>query len=186
MAKEKTPEQKLNELITECRNSYARWDRLYHIGGSDPLWTDGVNLNLVRNHVIYYKREIAELCEQNGFDIPDLPETPPEVDQNYMARPDKIRENAKKALLLYQQDQNYQRLCKEVKTLTEKQKEKTCITAVIRYAKGLEQAIENDDLVTMRRHERPVRYQESFKDCIKRVAEIKAEEPKENEQISWF
>ena len=186
MAKAKSPKQILDGLVKECRNSYARWDRLYHFGGSDPFWSDGVNLNLVRNHIIHYKRNIEELCTLNGLDMPSLPETPPEVDQNYMARADKIRENAKKALLIYQQDPNYQRLLQEVKTLTEKQKEKTCITAVIRYAKGLENAIENDDLVTMRRHERPVRYQESFKDCIKKVTEIKAEEPKENEQISWF
>ena len=186
MAKAKSPKQILDGLVKECRNSYARWDRLYYMGGSDPFGTDGENLELVRNHIIYYKREIAELCEQNGFDIPDLPETPPEVDRNYMARADKIRENAKKALAIYKQDPNYQRLCKESETLTEKQKKESSITAVIRYAKGLENAIENDDLVTMRRHERPVHYQERFKDCIKRVAEIKAEEPKENEQISWF
>ena len=25
------------------------------------------NMNLIRNHIIYYKRQISELCEQNGL-----------------------------------------------------------------------------------------------------------------------
>lgn len=186
MTKTKSPKQILSELVKECRNSYARWDRLYYMGGSDPFATDGENLRLVRNHILYYKREIAELCEQNEFDILDLPETPPEVDQNYMARADTIRENAKKALTIYKQDPNYHTLLQQVNTLDEKQKEKTSIVAVIRYAKGLEQAITDDDLINMRRSSYPESYLKAFQECVERVAEIKAEEPKENKQISWF
>lgn len=44
-------------------------------------------MNLLRNHIIYAKRRITELCEENGIAIPEtfyLP-TPPEVDDDYMA-----------------------------------------------------------------------------------------------------
>lgn len=44
-------------------------------------------MNLTRNHILSYKREIREICEENSFPLPEeyyLP-TPPEVDDNYMA-----------------------------------------------------------------------------------------------------
>lgn len=76
--------------ITE---SIKRWNNLFERGGSDPGYPDGVNMNLVRNHVRYYKREIEAICEETGLSIPDeyrLP-TPPYIDNNYFARPESER-----------------------------------------------------------------------------------------------
>ena len=36
-------------------------------GGSDPNYDDGVNMNLTRNHIIYYKNELEDLY---GEDMP--------------------------------------------------------------------------------------------------------------------
>lgn len=44
-------------------------------------------MNLTRNHIIYYKVKIAELCEKNKLPLPEeyfLP-LPPEADKSYMA-----------------------------------------------------------------------------------------------------
>lgn len=44
-------------------------------------------MNLTRNHIISYKHDIQEMCEENNIPLPEgyyLP-TPPEVDDNYMA-----------------------------------------------------------------------------------------------------
>lgn len=44
-------------------------------------------MNLTRNHILSHKREIREICEENGMNLPEeyyLP-TPPEVDNDYMA-----------------------------------------------------------------------------------------------------
>lgn len=51
------------------------------------FWPDGCNMNLTRNHIISYKRDIAELCEENGMPLPEeyFLKIPPEVDDNYMA-----------------------------------------------------------------------------------------------------
>ena len=46
--------------LEELEKAYAQWQRLYENGGSDPFWPDGVNLNLVRNHIIYYKGQIRK------------------------------------------------------------------------------------------------------------------------------
>lgn len=64
-----------------------QWNYILEHGCSDPFWPDGCNMNLVRNHIISYKREIAKYCEATGSELPPeyyLP-TPPEVDENYMA-----------------------------------------------------------------------------------------------------
>ena len=74
---------------------------MYQHGGSDPFYHDGVNLNLVRNHIIYAKRQFAESVSDG--DLPEVyyRETPPEVEQSYMARADEIRQNAANTLKIY-------------------------------------------------------------------------------------
>ena len=46
--------------LEELEKAYAQWESLYQQGGSDPFYPDGVNLNLVRNHILYFKRQIEE------------------------------------------------------------------------------------------------------------------------------
>ena len=46
--------------LEELEKAYAQWESLYLQGGSDPFYADGVNLNLVRNHILYFKRQIEE------------------------------------------------------------------------------------------------------------------------------
>ena len=55
--KQRSRKEQLAEVI---RESHEQWKRLWKNGGSDPFWSDGVNLNLVRNHIIYGRR----LCEE--------------------------------------------------------------------------------------------------------------------------
>ena len=77
-------------LKTECKNircSIDRWEHINIYGCNDPFWSDGCNMNLCRNHIIYAKTKIRELCETEGTDYPEeyyLP-TPPEVSNWYMA-----------------------------------------------------------------------------------------------------
>ena len=76
-----------------------QWNYILEHGCSDPFWPDGCNMNLTRNHIISYKREIAKYCEVTGSELPPeyyLP-IPPEVDENYMAvkkgeRADRIKQ----------------------------------------------------------------------------------------------
>lgn len=85
--KKKTPEQELKELRKEIRREIEHWEDINQNGCNDPFWPDGCNMNLTRNHIIYAKRQIAELCEEYDIPIPEemyLP-TPPEVSNYYMA-----------------------------------------------------------------------------------------------------
>ena len=49
---------------------------------------------------------------------------------------------------------------------------KTSILPVLNYAQALETAIQEDDLVTMRRHERADRYLDSFRSCAVKVRDV--------------
>lgn len=82
-----TPEQNIKKCANNIVREIAAWKHLQEFGGNDPFWADGCNMNLTRNHILSYKREIREICEENDIVLPEeyyLP-TPPEVDDNYMA-----------------------------------------------------------------------------------------------------
>lgn len=84
------------DLISALEQDFAHWDSLYKNGGQDPFWADGANLNLVRARIIGRKQEIVEECPLlAGMGICSR-EIPPVVPDDYMARPDEIRDNAKK------------------------------------------------------------------------------------------
>lgn len=178
---------KLKKLTQELEDRFDRWEHLRIYGGQDPTWSDGCNMNLVRNHIKHYKFDIKELCDDKGLELPEIYyiETPSEVDNKYMAREDEIRKNAKRALAEYKSSKDYQYLLSVVHKLNKTQIEQTAINNVIGYCRGLESFIEKDDLVSMRRHERWEHYLQSFWDCRKRVEKILEEEPKEG-QMSLF
>lgn len=162
------------DLVEMLTASFNHWDALYQYGGSDPFYADGTNLNLTRNHIIYHKREI----EEQFADYPEIyhRETPPVVPMDYMAQPDRIRADAKIALEAYHADEDYQFLLKKVDILSPKVADKLCVHAVIGYAKRLEEAIKDDDLVAMRRHRHHERYLRSFRECAQEVRELKPTE----------
>ncbi len=151
-------------------DDYARWDELFTKGGSDPSWADGMNLNLVRNHILYNKEQLAKQ-ENSLFGLPEVyyRETPPEVDNEYMARPDEIRENARKAMEIIDADENLKFIREQLPSLSEQQKKQYCLPAIINYAESLRCAIAEDDLLTMRRYEHPNGYLESFESAANKI-----------------
>lgn len=166
----------------EClKNSFDRWDYLNEHGGSDPSFADGVNLNLVRNHIAYYKEKIEET-------LPPYPEIyyrdmPPKVDMDYMARPDEIRENAKLSLVQFEANDSLQYLKDAVRELTDTQTDRLHIKNILGYETALRTAIAEDDLIAMRRYENPERYIESFEQAANAVRQL---EPEENFQMKFF
>ena len=140
--------------MEELKKAYAQWESLYKQGGSDPFYPDGVNLNLVRNHILYFKRQIEETQPLYKNTEVYRRELPPQVEDSYMARAEEIRAHAKDALASYKADPYYQYLLHHREELDDAGLKKTSILPVLNYAQALETAIQEDDLVTMRRHER--------------------------------
>ena len=137
----------LLEAIKSCEERYQHWQNLYEEGGSDPSYADGVSLSLVRNHIIWRKKQIETACQALGCGLPDIHsrELPPEVAPGYMAKAEEIRENAKAALAVFEKDKEYRALLKEGKGLSEKQKEQVNYSAVIGYVSKLKTELDAED-----------------------------------------
>ena len=168
------------DYAAALENEYARGDEVFTKGGSDPFWTDGVSLSLIRNQILYCKEQLAKQ-ENSLFGLPDVyyRETPPEVDPNYMARPDEIREKARKAMEIIDADENLKFIREQSASLSERQIKQWCIPAIINYAENLRRAIAADDLIIMRRYEHPDSYLESFES-----AAIKIRNPESTRRIN--
>lgn len=183
-------DNELKKLILEHNKGYQRWEYLYKYGGQDPFWSDGCNMGLVRNHIIYYKNAVKEVCEENKLELPKeyyIP-IPKEVDNNYMARENEIITNANKTLEVYNQNKDYLYLVNSLPKLSEKARQSLSIYNVIGYVAGLNEAIKKYDLISMRRHENYNHYLESFKNCAEKVRNSleNVSEFIENEQLSFF
>ena len=97
MAKKRTRAEELQENL---QKDFQRWEYLNTHGGSDPLYEDGFNMNIVRNHIIYDKRKCQEELEEKDYPKEYFRETPPQVDNYYMARMDEIQGKIAKKLSL--------------------------------------------------------------------------------------
>ena len=87
-----------NQLEKELNDSFRRWAHIIKNGAGDPHWPDGTNLNLIRNHIIYYKR----MCEEANF-FPEAYyiDTPPEVKCDYEVKKTEFEVNEKNQLTLF-------------------------------------------------------------------------------------
>lgn len=132
----------------ELRSEYARWRELRDRGGTDPFWPDGVNMNLVRNHILYWKRMIEENLQEAEYPEEYFLDIPPEMDNNFMAHPDRIREVANAALKTIKENPDYVFLRREMRNQT---KQNAQIFNAVRYVEGYQDAINREDLVVMRR-----------------------------------
>ena len=84
--KAKDGKEELEKYRKELVKDIDRWQYINEHGCNDPHWTDGDNMNLVRNHIIHDKQNILAACEETGEALPDeyYLATPPEVNGRYM------------------------------------------------------------------------------------------------------
>ena len=172
--KTKSPIALINELTISCQESYDSWKCIYNGGGSDPFWADGVNLNLVRNHIIYYKRQMQEISEEYGCFLPEVyyREVPPKVESDYMAETDKILEDALKVKEIFRENADYQKLLSYADKLTDEQEKAVCYDTVMNYAKCLERAVDSKNFIDMRRYSNYTAYLKAFTDCLAKIEKL--------------
>lgn len=95
-----------DEIRESIRREFDRWNDLAINGCTDPFWTDGANMRLVRNHIMYWYRILWE----RGFTVKDFfggypyeRPVPPEVPLKYMVKnglcPDRLKLTRPKAEL---------------------------------------------------------------------------------------
>ena len=139
MAKKQDPKK---ELAQQLRDSHSRWQHLLEFGGQDPFYEDGVNMNLVRNHIIYERRMCEEKLEAGDYPEEYYLPVPKKVSDDFMARRDEIPKEFKKLLNQLKQDPDYIWLSK-----SSDEKAKRFIQIVEYY----EEVGKQNNLVAMRR-----------------------------------
>lgn len=82
----------VGEIQEQIDQAFQHWNEIACNGCSDPSWTDGANMNLIRNHIIYWYRLLDEKCAAETqislFRCQDVTvayrPVPPEVPDRYM------------------------------------------------------------------------------------------------------
>ena len=82
-----TAEDKVKECCQSIHREIEHWKDINQNGCNDPFWVDGCNMNLTRNHIISYQRQLRKICTENQLPLPDeyYFAVPPVVDNRYMA-----------------------------------------------------------------------------------------------------
>ncbi len=165
---------------------YKRWTEIFENGGHDPWYEDGYNLNLERNHIISDKRQLVQQP------VEGLPEEyyyplPPELPDSFMVLNREIWYGALKSYKSYLNDENYKYLCQIRDGLSKEAIKRSSINIVTGYKDTLETALKKKDFLTLRRHEKPENYLESFAECRVRIENIQlTEQEKKEEQLDLF
>ena len=171
------------EYTASLEERFDRWDEVYKNGCRDPFWSDGVNLNLIRNHIQYYKSELENCITDEAYPDAYYRDTPPKVDSEYIARKEEIKENAINTLSVLQNDATLKMIKRKMLGIDEKFLVKNSVKAVVNYETALQNAIDENDYVVMRRYEQPDYFLDSINRCAEKMSEYV---PPENQQMSLF
>ena len=180
--------EEYNAYTKRLEESFRQWDELKKNGSQDPFYADGVNMNLVRNHIIYDKGELERICKASLFKLPDIyyEETPEEVPMDFMARPEEIRRNSLRTLNTLQSHPDYKYLVSlrsMAEGLDKKSVLRNAVLCGISVVELLNIVTKEDDLVTLRRYENTERQVENITRQAEKARELIAE-GKENELFS--
>jgi len=172
--KKLSPEEMISSWAEQCRKSYEQWQSIFENGCHDPFWEDVINLNLVRNHIIYFQRQMNDLCEEIGYLKPEIcsREIPKAVDPRYMARTEEIENQARKSLILIEQFDDYWKLFSFENQLTDEQKTAVYYSVTLGYVNNLKNAIDSKDYVAMRRYRDGAWILESISKCLEQIKRI--------------
>lgn len=152
--------------VKELEKAHKHWKDLYENGCYDPSWADGVNLNLVRNHMLNYQKEIENLYSNKEKPSVYFEEIPEEVNDDYMARKDEILKKAISLCDMYCELKEVQDVLSAEEYLSKKEFNDLHIQIDVNCVRGLKQAIHKQDYVEMRCISR------NFEENIHRILEV--------------
>lgn len=173
-----------DQIMEKIEAAYVHWNDIYQNGCFDPCWEDGVNLNLVRNHIIYYYYildERAEEPEQLSLLTPSAKciarrPLPPEVDDKYMAKPDELLAGALRTRDAIRSDENYQWIISLRGKLSKNVEKRSCFIAVANYVNAIDDAIQKRHFPRLRSYQDPGYWITAYVGMRKRIEEAIAEE----------
>lgn len=90
------PDLTVDQLVSVIKGRFATWRAIWLNGTTDPFYQDGTNLNLIRNHIIYYQDQLVALCKRDGISLPKAAEMAPprEMPHDWLATRSKAGKHA--------------------------------------------------------------------------------------------
>lgn len=137
-------EEKIRKDLEDEEN---RWKDIRKNGAGDPFWSDGVNINLVRNHIVHYVSGLRQLGLSADYEIP------PKVDQAFMARKRAILAKARRNIASLKKDRDYQYLLSISAEISEKERQKLGLLAGTGIVRDLERAVAERNYNDASRHD---------------------------------
>ncbi|MGB9804325.1 hypothetical protein [Desulfofundulus sp.] len=64
--------EEYDECVAALKERFDRHAEILARGTADPFYPDGVNANLVRNHILYYRKRLEEICSQTFLALPEI------------------------------------------------------------------------------------------------------------------
>jgi hypothetical protein len=168
------PRAKLVKMTTELEKRFERWSVIIESGANDPCCSDGVDANLVRNHIIVGKRRIIKLCTENDISLPEIVNrpTPEEISNSFMARPDEIRTAAQEYLSILENNADYLYLLEMEDYLSDRIKAETLFNVYMGHVRHLRTYIKENNYIRMQGVGDLDRYRIAFSVCAARVREL--------------
>ncbi len=150
---------------------FMKYDRIAEKGSTSPIWTDGHELNVIRDQIIAVKEKIGDYVSER-FRAYSEREVPSFVSELYMVHGDEILENAKETLKVFREDENYQYLVKNSAKVSIEQRTKLKIDANIYEPVVLEKLIKRDRLIKLKRYMYREKYLNEFLVCRKKLESL--------------
>ncbi len=176
--------EKREDPVVELEKAHEHWQDIYENGCYDPLYADGINLNLVRNHMLYYMRMIED---QYGNDekpaVYDKP-IPEKVDVHYMAKMDEILNKAEALNQRFSQMQEVHDLLRAQDCMSDKELDDLHCSVDFNRIQDLKEAIQTLDYVRMRALS--VHPEVEIENVLKAHESLMNRRQEEGEQISLF
>lgn len=131
------------------------WEQIHSEGQRDSIEYDGQVLNRIRQEIEDTRQKAAESLA--GMLPPDVyhKETPPKVDETYMARPESIRAGANSTYYYCLRNSSLAYLKQQAERLPKQQADSMGITELIGQVDRLRDDIVSDNLIGMRKRMDP-------------------------------
>lgn len=168
---------------------FMKWDRVAEAGSTSTIWTDGHELNVIRNQIIDAKKKVGSYIS-TSFRECATREIPPQMSELYMVHADEIMANAKETLEVFRENADYQYLVKNSGRIDVEQRTKLKLNSAIYQPVTLEKLIKRDRLIKLKQYMYREKYLNEFQVCRKKLEclleelkEMKPPEPKEPRKV---
>lgn len=154
------------EILQEIKIHCLEWQYVKEHGTASVIWSDGTELNFIREKIIQLKKKLENVA---GLEVE---ETPPRMSELFMVNPEKIEEEAKEALKIYESDENYRYIISQRNRLPEQYREQTGVDGILEQTGKLQQAVYYHRYISMKKYLDKRKFRQMFAECRNRMESL--------------